>query len=450
MINRNNKKGFTIVELVIVIAVIAILAAVLIPTFSGIIRKANISADTQLAKNLNDILAAEEAVDGKPSDFEAVVQILKNNGYVVSSLNPTTSGCFFVWESDSNQIILVDGKDEYKVIYNSKDYKEAGSTWNFAIGDPAVAKEVKDYFAAKSLDVVVQSAVSDVKDLTSIMQSAKKDEPVTVYMDESLVMDANKIIVLDNPDADVTIVLGESNVTATTPLEDKIPFEVKQGTLTISGGNIASTGVFTNPDGNKAQAPVVASAGTTLNIENTVFNINAISISGSQRGYLRYQGGNGTLDNVTVTSNDMGILVNTGAKVTVSNCTFNAKTRALWSCSFNVANDKHDKVSTITVDGGTYNVTDASSTFGAVTTCGGVVIINKGTFSSENGVLFFKQGSESTDQITINDGNFVVDGKTMTFDELKASVENNNTTLWAKIAKNYSSISIVGDAIVLK
>ena len=37
----NNKKGFTIVELVIVIAVIGILAGVLIPTFSGIVGKAN-------------------------------------------------------------------------------------------------------------------------------------------------------------------------------------------------------------------------------------------------------------------------------------------------------------------------------------------------------------------------------------------------------------------------
>ena len=44
---RNNKKGFTIVELVIVIAVIAILAGVLIPTFAGIIKKANISKAQQ-------------------------------------------------------------------------------------------------------------------------------------------------------------------------------------------------------------------------------------------------------------------------------------------------------------------------------------------------------------------------------------------------------------------
>ena len=45
------KRSFTIVELVIVIAVIAILAAVLIPTFSGIINKANQSAALQTARN---------------------------------------------------------------------------------------------------------------------------------------------------------------------------------------------------------------------------------------------------------------------------------------------------------------------------------------------------------------------------------------------------------------
>ena len=33
----NHKKAFTVVELVIVIAIIAVLAAVLIPTFAGLI-----------------------------------------------------------------------------------------------------------------------------------------------------------------------------------------------------------------------------------------------------------------------------------------------------------------------------------------------------------------------------------------------------------------------------
>ena len=49
---RNNKKGFTIVELVIVIAVIAILSAVLIPTFGSVINDAQDAARDQEAKNL--------------------------------------------------------------------------------------------------------------------------------------------------------------------------------------------------------------------------------------------------------------------------------------------------------------------------------------------------------------------------------------------------------------
>ena len=57
MFKKKQKKGFTIVELVIVIAVIAILSAVLIPTFAGLIKKANISADHTLVRNLNTSLA---------------------------------------------------------------------------------------------------------------------------------------------------------------------------------------------------------------------------------------------------------------------------------------------------------------------------------------------------------------------------------------------------------
>ncbi|MBR7116293.1 MAG: type II secretion system protein [Clostridia bacterium] len=47
---KTNKKGFTIVELVIVIAVIAILASILIPTFSGVIGEAGDAAAAANAK----------------------------------------------------------------------------------------------------------------------------------------------------------------------------------------------------------------------------------------------------------------------------------------------------------------------------------------------------------------------------------------------------------------
>ena len=60
---RNNKKGFTIVELVIVIAVIGILAAVLIPTFSSVIDQANDSARDQQAKNAYTNYLVDHASD---------------------------------------------------------------------------------------------------------------------------------------------------------------------------------------------------------------------------------------------------------------------------------------------------------------------------------------------------------------------------------------------------
>ena len=71
---RNNKKGFTIVELVIVIAVIAILSAVLIPTFGGIITDANQSAAQQKARNAYTAYIQEYAQNATLLDKDLVIE----------------------------------------------------------------------------------------------------------------------------------------------------------------------------------------------------------------------------------------------------------------------------------------------------------------------------------------------------------------------------------------
>ena len=86
---NTNKKGFTIVELVIVIAVIAILAAVLIPTFVGLVNKANVASDTALVKNLNTALAAD--TDGCKTMAEALAAAAEY-GYDVAKINAKGSG----------------------------------------------------------------------------------------------------------------------------------------------------------------------------------------------------------------------------------------------------------------------------------------------------------------------------------------------------------------------
>ena len=72
---RNNKKGFTIVELVIVIAVIAILSAVLIPTFSGVTKSAQEKADQANARNLyTQYISTEEHV-GETVDYVKIENV---------------------------------------------------------------------------------------------------------------------------------------------------------------------------------------------------------------------------------------------------------------------------------------------------------------------------------------------------------------------------------------
>lgn len=112
---RSNKKGFTIVELVIVIAVIAILAAVLIPTFANLIKKANLSSDEVAVRNMNTVLQAN-AVDGKPANLYEVRQLLSENGFNADkNMIPATKGYSFLWNSEKNVMMLVDENDE--VVY---------------------------------------------------------------------------------------------------------------------------------------------------------------------------------------------------------------------------------------------------------------------------------------------------------------------------------------------
>lgn len=125
---NSNKKGFTIVELVIVIAVIAILAAVLIPTFSSLTKRANLSSDKQAVREMNMALAADEALHGKPTDIETVMKVLANAGYNSDNWVCLTAGYEVYWFKEDNRLVLYNAAEaavEYPTEYDAKIMTDA-------------------------------------------------------------------------------------------------------------------------------------------------------------------------------------------------------------------------------------------------------------------------------------------------------------------------------------
>ena len=103
MKTQNKKRGFTIIELVIVVTVIAILSAVLIPVFAGVIKNANLSADKAAVRSLNTIVAESETELETP---EQVIAFLDGKGYDLSSYKPASKEYTFVWSAEEDMIMI--------------------------------------------------------------------------------------------------------------------------------------------------------------------------------------------------------------------------------------------------------------------------------------------------------------------------------------------------------
>ena len=404
---RSTKKGFTIVELVIVIAVIAILAAVLIPTFSSLIRKANIASDTQLAKNLNTALTMGEAENGTPDDFAEVLQILRDNGFIISNLNPTTKGWYYVWESASNQIILVDGESNYAIKYQSKEIKAEnttpGATWHFAVSEASKVASIK------ALGAYVIYAPKTTEDLMSAFGGAYA-EGGTIALNSDIILGEDKAL-MDATAADktVTVDLMDNTLTNTGFFAEEIAeagrsynfgqLTAKAGTLNIKNGELTSEG--------NGKFVVAAAENGKVYVEN-------VSVNSAVAGSIVFRViGSGAHMNVKDTvvnlSDDAG-----GCEIGIGTATFENVEITLDSeagTQFYRVCLAASRGGTLTVNSGTYTAKGASDAVIGLFTTAGNYVINGGTFVAEDGVKMFKPYDASgtygnTHTIEIKGGTF--------------------------------------------
>ena len=156
----NKRKGFTIVELVIVIAVIAILAAVLIPNISNLVKKANASADESLVRNLNTALSMD--VEKHQTMDAALEAALKNGGYELTTIVTKNKDNKILWDSKNDCFVYMKkGVSKPTYLPNTQEVKDVKDWDLFEIVDTVPGLENQKYsIYLTGNDKTVDTAVS--------------------------------------------------------------------------------------------------------------------------------------------------------------------------------------------------------------------------------------------------------------------------------------------------
>lgn len=148
---RKNNKGFSLVELIIVIAIMAILAGVLAPQFVKYLGKSRVAVDIQNAQNMASAISAQYAED---ATLAAADKKLPASGTVYNVSDAGTTGSdvekiqkviggnpeakvgtgnkfFVIWDADG-KVEIYAGTDATDVTKDHMLYPnvESGSDWD--------------------------------------------------------------------------------------------------------------------------------------------------------------------------------------------------------------------------------------------------------------------------------------------------------------------------------
>ena len=333
-LEKRARKAFTIVELVIVIAVIAILAAVLIPTFVYVVDKARQSADVQAVRQMNEVLVSESVTD-PPENVEEAKEILRKAGYNVDSFTPMDANCIFYYDSSENKILIYD-QEEKKILYPQEiaekyaDYTDGQLSANwYVLNDKTY--EIVDAAADTFLDTLKNS---------SSYQTVRLTGDITIGQ-SGLTTSNGHAVFPSNEDGITNIDCGGNTITfdlgtSGTSLNDLYikgnetvrisngPIEFKgEGFAVADGASLSLEKVVVNMENEASQSAIFPSGtASEINLLNTQI------YTGSWYGITTNANGTSSWDVVirienssVIATNGPGILVNVPCTVIAENST---------------------------------------------------------------------------------------------------------------------------------
>ncbi|MPN50915.1 hypothetical protein SDC9_198555 [bioreactor metagenome] len=105
----SNKKGFTLIELVVVLAILAVLAAIIVPTTFSSIEKARQTADVANLDALNAAVRMEKIIDQTTNPVTYVTAKAAFHNAGIDALPTIQSNQYkgFGWDATNHVVILV-------------------------------------------------------------------------------------------------------------------------------------------------------------------------------------------------------------------------------------------------------------------------------------------------------------------------------------------------------
>ena len=190
------KKGFTLVELVIVIAVIAILSAVLIPTFGNVISNANDSAAFSTASNALTQYTTSMASNHQSTDLpDGYVIVLKENKTFGSNLTALEDkdvaytfkfehGALVQYSNEANKTKWEYSTVKSKIVALNGNYKSTLEDGEFVTGTnsdkktitPDTTNKTVTYWGAYVLDGSVKEDGSSVTGKVLLLGNVKTSD----------------------------------------------------------------------------------------------------------------------------------------------------------------------------------------------------------------------------------------------------------------------------------